>query len=381
MAQGSSNDIEQLYQLARDKTIAGRKSLVNAVSDLFFDSQELLTDREKALMTDILRQLLHDMEMSVRRELAERLAKTENAPHELIITLANDKIEVAYPILRESELLHDTDLIEIIHHRALQHQLAIAMRKTLNESVTDALVETGHEDVIKTMLENPDAKLSKITMEYLVDQSKRVDSYQNPLLARSDLEPELVKRMYWWVSAAMRKHIIANFDIDQTELDISLEATAKDLVEEASTELDKLSKSAEIADRLAEIDEISPQLLIEVLRQGEVPLFEAMYAKLTGLRPKLVRRIVYEPDGEALAVACKAVGIDKPNFASIFMLTRKAHAKDKVISPRELTPVLEFFENIKPESAALLLERWRRDPDYLDSIRALEAPAGKDDKN
>lgn len=381
MAQGSSNDIEQLYQLARDKTIAGRKSLVNAVSDLFFDSQELLTDREKALMTDILRQLLHDMEMSVRRELAERLAKTENAPHELIITLANDKIEVAYPILRESELLHDTDLIEIIHHRALQHQLAIAMRKTLNESVTDALVETGHEDVIKTMLENPDAKLSKITMEYLVDQSKRVDSYQNPLLTRSDLEPVLVKRMYWWVSAAMRKDIIANFDIDPTELDSSLEATAKDLIDEASSELDKTSKSAEVANRLAEIDEISPQLLIEVLRQGEVPLFEAMYAKLTGLRPKLVRRIVYEPDGEALAVACKAVGIDKPNFASIFMLTRKAHAKDKVISPRELTPVLEFFENIKPESAALLLERWRRDPDYLDSIRALEAPAGKDDKN
>lgn len=381
MAQGSSNDIEQLYQLARDKTIAGRKSLVNAVSDLFFDSQELLTDREKALMTDILRQLLHDMEMSVRRELAERLATTENAPHELIITLANDKIEVAYPILRESELLHDTDLIEIIHHRALQHQLAIAMRKTLNESVTDALVETGHEDVIKTMLENPDAKLSKITMEYLVDQSKRVDSYQNPLLTRSDLEPVLVKRMYWWVSAAMRKHIVANFDIDPTELDSSLEATAKDLIDEASSELDKTSKSAEVANRLAEIDEISPQLLIEVLRQGEVPLFEAMYAKLTGLRPKLVRRIVYEPDGEALAVACKAVGIDKPNFASIFMLTRKAHAKDKVISPRELTPVLEFFENIKPESAALLLERWHRDPDYLDSIRALEAPAGKDDKN
>ena len=381
MAQGSSNDIGQLYQLARDKTIAGRKSLVNAVSDLFFDSHELLTDREKALMTDILRQLLHDMEMSVRRELAERLAKTENAPHELVITLANDKIEVAYQILRESELLLDTDLIEIIHHRTLQHQLAIAMRKTLNESVTDALTETGHEDVIKTMLENPDAKLSKTTMEYLVDQSKRVDSYQNPLLDRSDLEPELVKRMYWWVSAAMRQHIIANFDIDPTELDLSLEATAKNLIEEASTELNKISRAAEIAERLVEIDAISPQLLVEVLPQGEVPLFEAMYAKLTGLRPKLVSRIVYEPGGEALAVACKAVGIDKPNFASLFMLTRKAHAKDKVISPRELTPVLEFFDNIKLESATVLLERWRRDPDYLDSIRALESPEGKDDKN
>ena len=34
-----------------------------------------------------------------------------------------------------------------------------------------------------------------------------------------------------------------------------------------------------------------------------------------------------------------------------------------------------------PPEALQLLERWRRDPDYLDSIRALEAPAGKDDKN
>ena len=160
---------------------------------------------------------------------------------------------------------------------------------------------------------------------------------------------------------------------------------ARDEAIEATPELEKLTKLTgalkESNERLVEIDEISPQLLVEVLRQGEVPLFEAMYAKLTGLRPKLVSRIVYEPGGEALAVACKAVGIDKPNFASLFMLTRKAHAKDKVISPRELTPVLEFFDNIKLESATVLLERWRRDPDYLDSIRALESPEGKDDKN
>ena len=37
-------------------------------------------------------------------------------------------------------------------------------------------------------------------MEYLVEQSKRVDTYQNPLLKRPDLEPDLAKRMYLWVS-------------------------------------------------------------------------------------------------------------------------------------------------------------------------------------
>ena len=66
-----NEDISALFQMARDKSSAGRKALVNAVSDLFFNNTDVLSDREKALMTDILRQIIHDVEMSVRRELAE----------------------------------------------------------------------------------------------------------------------------------------------------------------------------------------------------------------------------------------------------------------------------------------------------------------------
>ena len=161
--------------------------------------------------------------MSVRRTLAERLAMLPSAPRDLIVELANDQIEVAHPILMGSNVLHDTDLIEIIHQRTLEHQLAIAMRKNINELVTDALVESGNEDVIKVMLENPSARISRATMEYLVEQSKRVDTYQNPLLKRPDLEPQLAKRMYLWVSAALRTHIVTKFNIDVSALDETIE--------------------------------------------------------------------------------------------------------------------------------------------------------------
>ena len=50
-----TEDVSTLFKLARDKSAAGRKSLVNAVSDLFFNNTDVLSDREKALMTDILR--------------------------------------------------------------------------------------------------------------------------------------------------------------------------------------------------------------------------------------------------------------------------------------------------------------------------------------
>ena len=110
---------------------------MDAVSDLFCDNQTVLSDRERALMTDILHQLVHDVEMTVRRALAERLAMLPSAPRELIVELANDQIEVAHPILMGSNVLHDTDLVEIIHGALRRHQLAIAMRKNINESVTD----------------------------------------------------------------------------------------------------------------------------------------------------------------------------------------------------------------------------------------------------
>ena len=369
-----NEDITALFQMARDKSSAGRKALVNAVSDLFFNNTDVLSDREKALMTDILRQIIHDVEMSVRRELAERLAEAKQAPHELILTLANDEIEVAHPLLIQSDILHDFDLVEIIHHRTLEHQLAIAMRSTLNESVTDALVETGNEDVVAKMIENPNARISKSTMEYLVDQSKRVDTYQNPLLKRPDLGPDLAKKMYWWVSAALRQHIVKNFKIDALSLDETLESTVKNVIDRNDTSSGgENSKPANLAERLSEEGKVTPRMLVQVLRQGEVPLFEAMFSKMSGLRPRLLRRMLFEPGGEALAILCKAVKIDKPDFASIFMLSRKARNNERGTNPQELKLILELFDRIKPDAADRMLKKWQRDSNFLNAIRVIES--------
>src|SRR5450432_3755204 len=139
-------ETQHLLALARDKSVAARQALTATVTDLFFARGNVLTDRERSLMTEILRQLINDVESSVRRVLAEKLAHQEGAPRDLILALANDEIVVAQSILMHSEVLRDEELIEIIHHRTLEHQLAVAMRKSVNEPVTDALVETGNVD-------------------------------------------------------------------------------------------------------------------------------------------------------------------------------------------------------------------------------------------
>ena len=374
----TSEDVTYLLRLARDKSIEGRKQLVAIVSDLFFDKGTALTAHERALMTDILKKLIHDVAVPVRQALAERLSRVPSAPHDVVVALANDDIDVAQPILMRSEALLDVDLIEIIQHRTLQHQLAIAMRRNLSEQVSDALVDTGSSDVIKTLLENPEAAISEATMGYLVEQSRRVDSFQEPLVRRHDLPAALARKLYFWVSAALRQHILENFDIDVKILDDAVEAAARDTAGSHATPINGTpsEQSAILARRLAESRQISPRLLVQTLRQGEIPLFEALLAEMSGLRLRLVRRLLFEPGGEGLAVCCRGLEIDKPTFATIFLLSRRARPSERSMDPRELSRVLSFFENVRAEAARAVLARWQRDPDLLHAIKTVEEARG-----
>ena len=197
----------------------------------------------------------------------------------------------------------------------MEHQLAIAMRKDIGESIADALVETGSVDVIRTLLENMNSKISKGTKEYLVEESQKVDAYREPLIRRPDLGPELAEKMYWWVSAALRQEIAANFDIDVTTLDDQIESSVQDILESEGETVPKAKKKPDSAERLAKDIDVTPELLVRVLRQGEITLFAALFAKYTELSGKLVRRLFFEPGGEGMAIACKAKDLPKQTFA------------------------------------------------------------------
>ncbi len=98
-------DADPLLKLARDKSQDGRAALAETISDLFVNKGTVLTDRERALMFDILRRMIHDFEMFVRRVISEHMASWDDLPEELALILENDEIEVAYPMLVNSGVL------------------------------------------------------------------------------------------------------------------------------------------------------------------------------------------------------------------------------------------------------------------------------------
>lgn len=369
----SDGEVARLFELAREKSKAGRAGLFSAIAELFERRGDALHEGERRLMAEILRRLSRDVETQLRGKLASRLAGRATAPHELVVMLASDDIEVAYPILAESSALRDVDLIEVVRHRTLQHQLAVAIRKDISENVSEALVGTGHEDVIVALLSNADSRISATVMQHLVEESKRVDRYQTPLVRRPDMPRELARRMCMWVSAAMRKHIVEHYAIDPHDLDDEIAGAAKEVAAESDAAADLQSPAQSLVQKLHDAGELTPGFVLKSLSQGQITLFELSFARLTGLRAVLLRRIVYEPGGEGLAILCRAIGVDAQVFLSMYRLTRKARAVVGQPGPAELRLLIQFYDTITPDAAKLLLRKWLRDKDYLDALRALYA--------
>ena len=326
-------------------------------------------------MSEILRRLVHDVEIKLRRSLAEKLSKRADTPHALIVELANDEYEVTHPILIESNVLQDADLIETIKHRTMAHQLAISMRKSLSEDVSEALVDTGQEDVIVSLLNNHGAKVSRHVMDYLVSESKRVDAYQNPLVRRPDLPPELAERMSWWVSAALREHISERFSLDLGELDDAIETAVSEQFGHLHGDSPPSTKADDLVERLSDLGEVDASFLIKALRQGEISLFESAFCKLTGLKLKLLRRILFEPGGEALVLLCRAVDVGSDTFSELFELSRRAKDQEEEVTREQKDRSHALYVNTKPEDAQRILKRWRRSSDYLFAVKQISGNA------
>src|ERR1700733_7373632 len=128
MTETQHHSTDDLMALARDRAQDSRRRLLENMTDLFLSPDARLSERERALMEEIIIKLVHEMEMQVRSELADRLATSELAPKDLIVLLANDAIEIARPVLQQSRLLQDSDLVEIVRQRTQEHRLTVATR-------------------------------------------------------------------------------------------------------------------------------------------------------------------------------------------------------------------------------------------------------------
>src|SRR5690606_2102763 len=124
---------------------------------------------------------------------------------------AKDTKPVAHAILMESSVLADPELVEVVRHRAMQHQLALARRRGVSGHMSDVLTQTGNADLLAGLLDE------------LADTANAEDEAHTALVDYRDLNPDLARRLCLWVSVALREHVLEQFRVDEIALDDGLE--------------------------------------------------------------------------------------------------------------------------------------------------------------
>jgi len=207
--------------LAKDKDANVRERLADKISRL---APELSPDdkhKVKKMAYDTLETLAKDELTRVRQILAEALQDVAGAPAPVIRKLAFDtELVVAGPILENSPVLTDEDLMEIIERGSTTGRLSfISKRKDVTEGVSEAIVATADEYAVALLLANPSAQIRETTLDRVVDEAKDVISWHAPLVSRPQISGYAAKRLAGFVAANLIRVLSIRSDLEPDVLE------------------------------------------------------------------------------------------------------------------------------------------------------------------
>jgi uncharacterized protein (DUF2336 family) len=120
---------ETLMELARSRSTADREQLLFALADLCeaeAGAGKIASSPVQELLGSLFMSLVVEAERDIRARLAEKLARAEWAPSALVNVLALDEIEIARPIIAQSPVLKDHDLVRLLVEATIEHQIAVS---------------------------------------------------------------------------------------------------------------------------------------------------------------------------------------------------------------------------------------------------------------
>lgn len=353
-------DSRNLYDLAKDKQPEARAELTNVVSALL-DMD--LSVRESELVADILIELIRQAEKDLKMALSERLSAMDKAPLRLILQIANDEIDVAGAVLKESAVLGDMDLIYIIKSKDAAHWRAIAQRKAMSDQLMGALVDTKDLETAITLTKNENITLSEYVLGVLSDIAQNSDDLAQPLLRRDEVDADLAQKLYGFVGEALKAYIDDHYT-GQGKGEASAKAVKKE-IDGLVFEMSEAAQSADIAptqtmlkaaDRFKSKDMLSPHLMMNTLKRGQIASFVAQFSRFTNLSPETILELLRQSSGQGLAVVCKAYHITKADFVSIYLQTNRVRSSGALIDTHDMAKAVSYFNRIKPEVARSILE-------------------------
>src|SRR6202521_1381398 len=223
VSRGSAESRERALWYATDVLIAGR-----------------YTDDEIWMFGEVIGLLERDIAVAARAQLAKRLARIDNAPIRIINKLAfDDSIDVAGPVLRQSERLDCSTLVANARSKSQLHLLAISQRKSISEDVTDVLVTRGNEEVVRSVAKNDGARFSDFGILQIIKRSESDSILVEQLGRRKDIPRHLFQQLIAKAADNVKKRL----ERERPEVATQIQTLVTDLTGALHSKFGPASKS------------------------------------------------------------------------------------------------------------------------------------------
>jgi len=311
------------------------------------------SDDEIQTFGEVIGRLADEIEVAARAQLAKRMARFSGAPINIIQKLAfDDSIDVAGPVLRESERLDDDTLVATAKTKGQPHLVAISERKSLGEAVTDVLVARGNWDVVNTVANNKGARFSDFGFLHMIKRAEGDSILAEQLGLRQDISRHLFQQLIAKASDDVRKRL----ERERPEMGDQIQSSVTEVTGELQSKFGPGSRSYFVAKRL-----VTQQHQLGNLNENGIAGYAQAHkfnevmiglSLLCALPSDVIERALLDKNREMLLVLTKALDFSWATTMSLLFLG----AKDHRITAYELKETETEYGRINAETSRSVLK-------------------------
>jgi len=360
-------DESDVQRLMEDVSSDARVYITNKIAGSYKVSQ--LKGSALIAAEQVFRLLVQDVELGVRVALAQHLKESQNIPRDIIKTLARDVEEVSLPVLEYSEILSDTDLVELLGATdQISKYLAVSKRKSVSETVSDTLLKSGNAQVASTLVNNIGADISQDGFDLLVTQHHDNEMLMKSVGNHPQLPVVALEKLVSVVSTSLgealrKKHQMPSYQISR-EIEQTYEEKTLSLINFANNE----SEAAKLVDQLRSSGKLSPSLILSALCQGNFTFFETCLAQLSSIPLSNARTLIADRGELGFRAIYKKAELPEGMFYAVKMLLQVVREMDEEgdklgsekYSSRVIERLLKRAENSNIENLSYVIALVRR---------------------
>ena len=305
---------------------------------------------------EVIGRLAEEIEVAARAQLSKRLAAIDHAPIKVINKLAfDDSIDVAGPVLRQSEQLDTKSLVANANSKSQQHLLALSQRKSLVEAVTDVLVVRGDQGVARSVAANQGARFSEFGFLHLTQRSENDSILAEHLGVRRDIPRHVFQQLIAKASDEVRQRL----QRERPELVNEVRTVVTDVEGTVHAKFGPASKTYFAATKavatLHRYGKLGENEIRDYAMSYKIDETTVALSLLCTLPVYLVERALIENNQDVMLILARALELSWPTAMALLFLGAPNHR----IVAHDLDDMKKAFDRLSIETAKDVLKTYR----------------------